>query len=306
MLSQVRPVVDYDLLVLQADALLSGETDLLANAANFAAFIFEALPQANWAGFYFSADDGLVLGPFCGKPACTRLAHGRGVCGEATRQMRTILVDDVNAFADHIACDSNSRSEVVVPIIFDKIVAGVFDVDSPELAGFTPTDQAGIERLVTTFLRRTAFPARLRRGRTTLCDELARAICEYRLEHADILVRFDGIDIATLSPEQAFTYIEEIAPITLAHMRHEATWLFPRLMQGGDMLKKRSEHIAREANDAAAHLEEFLETWMSPQIISDDITRFRSEFRSVERTIRGRIAAEEEDLFTAALAEFGR
>jgi len=133
----------------QAAALLDGEPDALANVANFAAFVFAELPDVNWAGFYFADAGGdLVLGPFGGKPACTRLPGGRGVCGAAARSRSTLVVDDVRAFADHIVCDSASRSEIVVPILSGGETVAVFDVDAPVAARFTDGDRAGIERLV--------------------------------------------------------------------------------------------------------------------------------------------------------------
>ncbi|HEY8322156.1 MAG TPA: GAF domain-containing protein [Candidatus Baltobacteraceae bacterium] len=142
-------MVDYPLLYSQAAGLLSGEPDPLANVANFAAFVFAELPEINWAGFYFARPDGdLVLGPFAGRPACTRLSQGRGVCGAAATSMTTVVVDDVDAFADHIACDSASRSEIVVPVLSGGRTVAVFDIDAPILARFGPADRAGIEALV--------------------------------------------------------------------------------------------------------------------------------------------------------------
>ena len=146
---------DYDLLERQVRGLLEDERDPIANAANFAAFVFAELPSINWAGFYFPATDGLVLGPFGGKPACTRLPKGQGICNRAFDEKRTVVVDDVSTAADHIYCDSASRSELVVPLIVGGVARGVFDLDSPELARFTPADQAGIERLVAAFLDST-------------------------------------------------------------------------------------------------------------------------------------------------------
>jgi GAF domain-containing protein len=146
--------VSYDLLERQVHELLAGESDFIANAANFAAFVYHELPQVNWAGFYFLNDsDELVLGPFAGKPACTRLPAGRGVCGAAVTRSQTVVVDDVHAFADHIVCDSASRSEIVVPLFRDGELrpGGVFDIDSPEPARFTDADREGIERLVAMF-----------------------------------------------------------------------------------------------------------------------------------------------------------
>ncbi len=154
--------VSYDLLADQARALLAGETDAIANAANFAAFVYHELPALNWAGFYFNAPDGsLVLGPFQGRPACARLPAGRGVCGAAAQTRSTLVVDDVAAFADDIVCDSAARSEIVVPLIVEGELIGVFDVDSPQLARFDGRDRAGIERLVAVFLAatRTQAPA---------------------------------------------------------------------------------------------------------------------------------------------------
>ncbi len=144
--------VSYELLERQARELLAGEPDFIANAANFAALEYHELPSLNWAGFYFSSPAGdLVLGPFNGRPACTRLPTGRGVCGAAVTRRETVVVDDVTAYADHIVCDSASRSEIVVPLLVDGGVAGVFDVDSPDVGRFTDEDRAGIERLVAAF-----------------------------------------------------------------------------------------------------------------------------------------------------------
>ena len=147
--------VDYALLERQIDALLEGECDAIANAANFAAFVFYEVPGLNWAGFYFPGVDGLVLGPFAGRPACTRLPSGRGVCGAAFSTGTTMVVDDVSAFADHIVCDSASQSEIVVPLVVDGAIVGVFDVDAPTLARFDRNDRDGLERLVARFLQRT-------------------------------------------------------------------------------------------------------------------------------------------------------
>jgi L-methionine (R)-S-oxide reductase len=144
---------DYELLARQVEALLSEERDPIANAANFAAFVYAELSGLNWAGFYFPTDLGeLVLGPFNGRPACTRLPFGRGVCGAAYTRRTTQLVDDVHAFAGHIACDTASVSEIVVPLLDGESCFGVFDVDSPHRARFTQRDRAGIERLVGIFV----------------------------------------------------------------------------------------------------------------------------------------------------------
>jgi len=143
---------DYALLARELASLLAGESDLIANAANTAALIFEAVPRLNWAGFYFVKDGELVVGPFQGKPACVRIALGAGVCGGAAAQRRTLVVPDVNRFPGHIACDAASRSEIVVPLIVRDALIGVLDIDSPELARFDDADRGGLERLATIFV----------------------------------------------------------------------------------------------------------------------------------------------------------
>jgi len=143
----------YRELVAQARGLLHGERDRVANAANLSALVWHALPDINWCGFYFFDGSELVVGPFQGKPACVRIALGKGVCGTAAAQRRTQLVEDVNAFDGHIACDSASQSEIVVPLV-DAAgrLLGVWDVDSPRLARFDDDDRAGMEALCEIFV----------------------------------------------------------------------------------------------------------------------------------------------------------
>lgn len=135
-------------------ALLAGEHDLIANAANLAALLFWSLPQLNWAGFYLvEAERGdLLLGPFQGKPACVRIPVGRGVCGTAAARRETVVVPDVHAFPGHIACDSASNSEIVVPVLRGNRLVGVLDLDSPVPGRFDAEDAAGLERLVRVFV----------------------------------------------------------------------------------------------------------------------------------------------------------
>ncbi|MBQ5991807.1 MAG: GAF domain-containing protein [Clostridia bacterium] len=140
-------MTDYDALIAQADALISGVPHRIANLANISALIFDTLEDLNWAGFYLLEGETLVLGPFQGRPACIEIPVSRGVCGAAVRENRPQLVKDVHAFAGHIACDSASRSELVVPLRRDGAVFGVLDLDSPSLARFTEADQKGMERL---------------------------------------------------------------------------------------------------------------------------------------------------------------
>jgi GAF domain-containing protein len=143
----------YAELAQQARGLLHGERDRVANAANFAALAWHALPRINWCGFYFFDGNELVVGPFQGKPACVRIALGKGVCGTAAATRETQLVRDVDAFPGHIACDGASRSEIVVPLVDAAgTLVGVWDVDSPELARFDDEDRAGMETLCSVFL----------------------------------------------------------------------------------------------------------------------------------------------------------
>ncbi len=129
------------------EGLTAGETDAIANMANAAALIWESLPDLNWVGFYRNVDGQLVLGPFQGRPACIRIPFGQGVCGTAASTLQVQRVDDVHAFEGHIACDSASNSEIVVPIVRDGELIGVLDIDSPKHARFTSEDEAGCVRL---------------------------------------------------------------------------------------------------------------------------------------------------------------
>ena len=142
----------YANLAAQLRSLLEGETDFIANAANFAALLFHSLPELNWAGLYLLRDGELVLGPFQGQPACVRIAMGKGVCGTAAEQRQTILVDNVHDFPGHIACDSASNSEIVVPLIKRERLLGVLDLDSPLLARFDNEDARGLNELAEIFV----------------------------------------------------------------------------------------------------------------------------------------------------------
>jgi GAF domain-containing protein len=143
----------YASLAEQARGLLAGERDRIANAANFAALVFNGLPELNWAGFYFFDGTELVVGPFQGLPACVRIPVGKGVCGTAAVTRATQVVPDVHEFPGHIACDAASRSEIVVPLVAgDGSLLGVFDVDSPRPARFDDDDRTGIEALCAVFM----------------------------------------------------------------------------------------------------------------------------------------------------------
>lgn len=143
----------YVALAAQARALLAGEQDRTANAANIASLVFHALPDINWCGFYFFDGRELVVGPFQGRPACARIAIGKGVCGTAAAHRETQVVADVHAFPGHIACDDASRSEIVVPLFEGEALIGVWDVDSPRSARFDTIDRIGMEELCAIFLQ---------------------------------------------------------------------------------------------------------------------------------------------------------
>lgn len=135
----------YTMLGKQLDALLEGESNLIANLSNASALLNQFLERINWVGFYLMEDGELVLGPFQGLPACVRIQVGKGVCGTAVAEKKTMLIEDVHAFPGHIACDAASQSEIVIPLIKDGSVIGVLDIDSPELSRFTKEDQEGLE-----------------------------------------------------------------------------------------------------------------------------------------------------------------
>jgi len=142
----------YAQLAEELRSLLAGERDFIANAANFSALVYHSLPDVNWAGFYFLKDGQLVLGPFQGKPACIRIPIGKGVCGTAAERRETVLVHNVHDFPGHIACDSASNAEIVVPLVTRNELLGVFDVDSPSIGRFDDEDAEGLNTLVDIFL----------------------------------------------------------------------------------------------------------------------------------------------------------
>lgn len=142
----------YGQLLAQARALVDGERDRIANAANLSALVYHALPHLNWVGFYFFDGKELVVGPFQGLPACVRIPLDKGVCGAAASQRLTQRIEDVDAFPGHIACDSASRSELVVPLVHNGDLVGVFDLDSPSLARFDAEDQTGLEAIAAVFV----------------------------------------------------------------------------------------------------------------------------------------------------------
>lgn len=142
---------EYELLLKQVNILINNESDVIANMANVSALLFESLDDVNWVGFYRVISEELVLGPFQGKVACIRIPFYKGVCGAAVESKKTMRVDDVHNFADHIACDSASRSEIVIPVMINDEVVAVLDIDSPILDRFDEDDQTGLENIINVF-----------------------------------------------------------------------------------------------------------------------------------------------------------
>ncbi|MGK0151840.1 GAF domain-containing protein [Pseudomonas putida] len=145
----------YNLLAAQVEALFADERDFIANAAQFSAFLYNQVDDLNWAGFYLNRNEELVLGPFQGQVACVRIPFSKGVCGAAAATRQTQRVEDVHAFPGHIACDSASNSELVIPLVKEGRLIGVLDLDSPKLGRFSEADQVGLERLAAIFLELT-------------------------------------------------------------------------------------------------------------------------------------------------------
>ncbi|MBA6109283.1 GAF domain-containing protein [Pseudomonas asiatica] len=145
----------YNLLAAQVQALFADERDFIANAAQFSAFLYNQVDDLNWAGFYLNRNEELVLGPFQGQVACVRIPFSKGVCGAAAATRQTQRVEDVHAFPGHIACDSASNSELVIPLVKEGRLIGVLDLDSPKLGRFSEADQVGLERLAAIFLELT-------------------------------------------------------------------------------------------------------------------------------------------------------
>ena len=270
----------YRDLAAQLAALVEDESDPIANAANAAALIWHGLPDLNWAGFYFRRGAELVLGPFQGKPACVRIAIGSGVCGAAAARRETVLVPDVHEFPGHIACDAESRSELVVPLLEDGEVIGVLDLDSPRLARFDQADREGCERLV------ALFAAHHRGGATEADDIDPQSGCRLPLPRREDLDEegrrtFDRLSdptggslrglrgpggIQLHSPELS----RRSAPVN-RYLRHEAGL-------GGRIRELAILVTAREVDNAfewAAHEPEALAEGVPREIV--DIVRYRGE-----------------------------
>ncbi|HEY8298426.1 MAG TPA: GAF domain-containing protein [Candidatus Baltobacteraceae bacterium] len=298
--------VDYDLLERQVGSLLEGERDFIANAANFAAFLFHELPAVNWAGFYFPDEDGLVLGPFGGKPACTRLPEGRGVCGAAFAQARGVIVDDVAAVADHIACDSASRSELVVPLLLDGRAVGVFDVDSPVVGRFAPADLNGLERLTARFVGLVSVPERYRRSQaaaTHLNERIDIQTC--RDHHVVIRYLADQLGAAGAT-DAALPLLKRLRAVLVTHLKLEDDWLYPNLAKSdNEFVRRKAERYGREMGGLRDHFHALWQTWQKDGAIGESAPVWLREWAIFQRALVARIANEDHDLYMAAEADFG-
>lgn len=299
------PATDYDLLEAQVRALLSGETDFVANAANFAAFVYHSLTQVNWAGFYFPDGDDLLLGPFGGKPACVRLPGGHGVCGAAFSAGKTLVVPDVDAFGDHIVCDSASKSEIVVPLLSRGAKLGVFDIDSPVLDRFDEADRFGLERLVRCFLELTKIPDRYRR--VVNANELVNqriGIQTCRDHH--VVIRYLTEEINSTDPDGHTipALLKRLRTVLFAHLKLEDDWLYPRLADSeNDVVRRKAERYAREMGELKEHFTQLYEAWNLPGAVIADQDRWKQEWSGFSRALEARIMAEDDDLYVAAETE---
>jgi GAF domain-containing protein len=300
------PVVDFDLIERQVAALLEDENDFIANAANFAALVFDALPLVNWAGFYFPDPAGLVLGPFGGKPACTRLPKGRGVCGKAFETFKSVIVDDVSAFGDHIVCDTASRSELVVPLLHDGAAYGVFDIDSPVLARFQDSDRAGVERLVRQFVFHTPLPQQYRTEPAESSVRINQRIdvqtC--RDHHSVLRYLVEELGKHDKSAEESLALLGRFRSVLVTHLRLEDDYLYPRLGQSANaIIRGKAERYKREMGGVREQFVQLWQKWSAPNAIAGNIDGWQNDWRKFSQTLTGRIDTEDSDLYIAAEAD---
>lgn len=293
---------DYDLLERQAASLLEDVDDFLANASNFAAFVYHVLPQVNWAGFYFPDERGLVLGPFGGKPACTVLPKGQGVCNRAFESGTTVVVDDVNAFAGHIACDAASRSELVVPIISGGAIYGVFDIDSPIAGRFTERDAAGVQQLVSQFVAHTPLPERYRTVRNGAINQ--RIDVQTCRDHHTVL-RYLAEQVGNEErPSAAVPLLRRFRTVIITHLKIEDDWLYPRLAESSNsILRGKAERYRREMGGLRAEFEDLWRRWSREGAVEGDFEGWRRDWRHFHKAFELRMNTEDGDLYVAAEAD---
>jgi GAF domain-containing protein len=291
---------DYDLLELQAASLLEDVDNFLANAANFAAFVYHALPGVNWAGFYFPDERGLVLGPFGGKPACTRLPKGEGVCNSAFESGKAVIVDDVNAFDGHIACDPASRSELVVPIFKGDAVYGVFDIDSPAVARFSQSDAAGVQRLVAQFVAHTPLPERYRTVRVSsrINDRIDVQTC--RDHH--VVLRYLGEELTNETrASKVVPLLRRLRSVLIAHLKLEDEWLYPRLTRSSDdLVRSKAERYYRELGGLRSQFDDLWKRWSADGAVAADFETWQRDWGVFHQAFEARIASEDDDLYVTA------
>ncbi|HLI96919.1 MAG TPA: GAF domain-containing protein [Candidatus Baltobacteraceae bacterium] len=295
--------MDYDLLERQTASLLEDVGDFLANASNFAAFIYHSLPDVNWAGFYFPDERGLVLGPFGGKPACTRLPKGEGVCNRAFESGKPVVVDDVNAFAGHIACDPASRSELVVPILKPPAIYGVFDIDSPINTRFTQRDAAGMQRLVAQFAAHTPLPERYRTVRATavLNERIDVQTCR---DHHTVL-RYLADEVGKEQrPAAVVPLLRRYRAVLVAHLKLEDDWLYPRLAQSANIIvRSKAEEYRREMGGLRAQFYDLWNLWSAEGAIASRFEEWQHQWHLFHQALEARISKEDDDLYAAAEAD---
>lgn len=294
---------DYDLLERQAASLLEDVDNFLANAANFAAFVYYSLPDVNWAGFYFPDEHGLVLGPFGGKPACTRLPKGQGVCNRTFETGKPVVVDDVNAFPGHIACDPSSRSELVVPIVHGPAVYGVFDIDSPINGRFTERDAAGVARLVAQFVAHTPLPERYRTIRT-LSNINKRIDVQTCRDHHTVL-RYLADEVTKEEHATAVVAVlRRFRTVLLAHLKLEDDWLYPLLARSPNgIVRGKADRYHSEMGGLRAQFENLWKRWSPDGAVDADFSGWQQQWRGFREAVESRIATEDDDLYVAVEAE---
>lgn len=295
---------DYDLLERQTASLLENVDNFLANAANFAAFVYHSLPDVNWAGFYFPDEHGLVLGPFGGKPACTRLPQGQGVCNRSFETGKPVVVDDVNAFDGHIACDPDSRSELVVPVIKNGAVYGVFDVDSPAHARFSQADAAGVQRLIAQFAAYTPLPERYRTVRSTARINERIDVQTCRDHHVVLKYLAEELTNAqTLG--SALPLLRRLRTVLVAHLKLEDDWLYPRLAKSANsIVRSKAEHYQRDMGGLRTAFDELWKKWSSDSAADADFAAWRKDWLIFQQAFETRILSEDDDLYVAAETDF--
>jgi len=294
---------DYDLLERQASSLLEDVDNFLANAANFAAFVYYSLPEVNWAGFYFPDERGLVLGPFGGKPACTKLPRGQGVCNRSFETAKPVIVDDVQAFAGHIVCDPASRSELVVPILKDQAVYGVFDIDSPKNGRFTQRDADGVARLVAQFAAHTPLPESYRTSRTS--SRINERIDVQTCRDHHIVLRYLADELsAERRAGGVAPLLRRLRTVLLAHLKLEDDWLYPRLAQSANsIVRGKAERYRREMGGLRRKFDELWSAWSGEGAAAADFEGWQREWRLFREAIEARILTEDDDLYVAAEAD---